>query len=227
MCGRFALFADPADIAAYFDLDTPGQLASLSPSYNVAPGQDVAAVVADEHGGRRYTVLRWGLVPFWAKDAKIGYRLINARSETLAERPAFREALRRRRCLIPANGFYEWRKAAGRRSQPFFVAPVGEPLIAFAGLWERWRNPAGELLESCTIVTTAANAVVAPIHARMPVIVGRADQALWLDATSQPRFDELLARAPELARRTVGLAVNDPRHDGPELIEAVSEPAGG
>lgn len=222
MCGRFALFANPAELAAYFELGDIAQ--ALAPaSYNVAPGQAVAAVRLDEQGRRRIDALRWGLVPFWAKDVSIGHRLINARGETLAERPAFREALHRRRCLIPASGFYEWRKTSGRRSQPFFVTAVAEPLIAFAGLWERWRDSAGERLESCTIVTTAANAVVVPIHSRMPVVVSRDDQDLWLDPGTDPKLDDIAARGPELTVRRVSLAVNDPRHDGPELVETVSD----
>ena len=125
--------------------------------------------------------------------------------------------------MIPASGFYEWRKTPGRRSQPFFIAAAREPLLAFAGLWERWRNPKGEPLESCTIVTTQASSVVAPIHARMPVIVGHADQSLWLDPQTNVSLEEIVARGPELTARPVSLAVNDPRHDGPELIEAASD----
>ena len=125
--------------------------------------------------------------------------------------------------MIPASGFYEWRKTPGRRSPPFFIAAAREPLLAFAGLWERWRNPKGEPLESCTIVTTQASSVVAPIHARMPVIVGHADQSLWLDPQTNVSLEEIVARGPELTARPVSLAVNDPRHDGPELIEAASD----
>lgn len=219
MCGRFALFADPAEVAAYFGLDDVIAASALPRRYNVAPGQAVAAVRTDEHGRRQLVELRWGLVPFWAKDVSIGHRLINARGETLAERPAFREALHRRRCLIPASGFYEWRKAPGRRSQPFFIASVDEPLLAFAGLWERWRSRNGEPLESCTIVTTGANSLLAPIHSRMPLVVGTADQGLWLDPRVNPGPAEIASRAPRLVARPVGLGVNDPRRDGPELIE--------
>jgi putative SOS response-associated peptidase YedK len=222
VCGRFALFATPEELAEYFDLDEiPVALASGRPRYNVAPGQAVAAVRATARAGRRADLLRWGLVPFWAKDASVGHRLINARGETLAERPAFREALRRRRCLIPASGFYEWRKTGGRRGQPFFIGATRERVIAFAGLWERWRDPSASLVESCTIVTTVANEVVAPIHDRMPVIVGRQDYARWLDTASDAAPAELAANAPELQSWPVGLEVNDPRHDGPSLIEAV------
>jgi putative SOS response-associated peptidase YedK len=223
VCGRFALFADPAELVAYFELEQDLESRAAPARYNVAPGQAVAAVRIDERGRRRLDGLRWGLVPFWAKDASIGHRMINARGETLAERPAFREALHRRRCLIPASGFYEWRKTPGRRSQPFFIAAARGPLLAFAGLWERWRDPQGERLESCTIVTTHASSVVAPIHARMPVIVSRADQLLWLDPTTHPNLAEIAARGPELTARPVSLAVNDPRHDGPELIEVTAD----
>ncbi len=222
MCGRYALFADPAEIAAYFDLEVSSQV-EARPSYNVAPGQAVAAVRADEKGRRHVAALRWGLVPFWAKETSIGYRLINARGETLAERPAFREAFRRRRCLLPASGFYEWRKTSGRQSQPYFIAPSEEPLIAFAGLWERWRDPAGDPLESCTIVTVPANAVVAPIHDRMPLTIGRSAFGAWLDTSADPALDALVAGGPRLEARAVSRAVNDPRHDSPALIEGLPD----
>ncbi len=216
MCGRFALFASPELVAEYFALAEPP---SLAPHYNLTPGQDIAAVRVDRDGVLRLSALRWGLVPFWAKDAAIGRRLINARLDSLADKPAFREALTRRRCLIPASGFYEWGVDAAGKKQPFFVRPRGEPLLAIAGLWERWRAPSGEPLETCVIVTTEANATLAPIHDRMPVVLTRAAQDVWLDARSDvATITELAARGPELETWPVGTAVNDPRNDDERVI---------
>jgi len=219
VCGRFALFASPELTAEYFALAEPP---SLSAHYNVTPGQDIAAVRVDRTGARRLHALRWGLVPFWAKDATIGRRLINARLDSLAVKPAFREALTRRRCLIPASGFYEWGVDADGKKQPFFIRPLDEPLLAIAGLWERWRpqgDDRGELLETCVIVTTEASALLAPIHDRMPVVLSRAAQEVWLDPSSDvATITELAAKGPELETWAVGTAVNDPRNDDERVI---------
>ena len=216
MCGRFALFASPELVAEYFALAEPP---ALAPHYNLTPGQDIAAVRVDRDGVLRLHALRWGLVPFWAKDATLGRRLINARLDSLAGKPAFREAFTRRRCLIPASGFYEWGVDAAGKKQPFFIRPRGEPLLAIAGLWERWRAPSGEPLETCVIVTTEANALLAPIHDRMPVLLARAAQDVWLDARSDvATISELAARGPELETWPVGTAVNDPRNDDERVI---------
>ena len=216
MCGRFALFASPELVAEYFALAEPP---ALAPHYNLTPGQDIAGVRVDRDGVLRLHALRWGLVPFWAKDAKLGRRLINARLDSLAGKPAFREAFTRRRCLIPASGFYEWGVDAAGKKQPFFIRPRGEPLLAIAGLWERWRAPSGEPLETCVIVTTEANALLAPIHDRMPVLLARAAQDVWLDARSDvATITELAARGPELETWPVGTAVNDPRNDDERVI---------
>lgn len=236
MCGRFALFTDPATLGEYFELGAPPDAALVAVSYNVTPGRDVAAVRVDRDGVRRLHALRWGLVPFWAKEAAIGHRLVNARLESLADKPAFREALTRRRCLIPASGFYEWAEPAGggkrARKQPYFVRPRAEPLFAIAGLWERWRGvPAAPLatpLESCVIVTTPANDALAPIHDRMPLLIARADFERWLDpSTTAGEAAELAARAPALDAWPVGLGVNDPANDELSLIERLPESAGG
>jgi putative SOS response-associated peptidase YedK len=216
VCGRFALFASPELVAEYFALAEPP---ALAPHYNLTPGQDIAAVRVDRDGVLRLHALRWGLVPFWAKDATLGRRLINARLDSLAGKPAFREAFTRRRCLIPASGFYEWGVDAAGKKQPFFIRPRGEPLLAIAGLWERWRAPSGEPLETCVIVTTEANALLAPIHDRMPVLLARAAQDVWLDARSDvATITELAARGPELETWPVGTAVNDPRNDDERVI---------
>jgi putative SOS response-associated peptidase YedK len=181
-------------------------------------------VVRERDGQRRLDTLQWGLVPFWAKDPAIGRRLINARLDGLAEKPAFREAWTRRRCLIPASGFYEWSDAKGGPKRPHFIRASSDPLLALAGLWERWRTPSGDRLETCVIVTTDATQQLAPIHGRMPLLVPRAAHAVWLDPRSGLADVAALVRAvPPLETRPVGLAVNDPRNDGPALIEPAAD----
>lgn len=216
MCGRYTLAVSPAQLAARFGVAP----LELQPRYNIAPTQP-APVVRLGDDGREMTLLRWGLIPSWANDASIGARLINARSETVLEKPAFRTAFRRRRCLIPASGFYEWQATAAGK-QPFYITSVdGEPM-AFAGLWEQWRAPDGALLESYTILTTAANAVVAPIHDRMPVILPPDLDALWLDpAADVSRLHALCLNPPPVALRAypVSRAVNQVRNDNEELIQ--------
>jgi putative SOS response-associated peptidase YedK len=217
VCGRFALFATSAQLAEHFGL-AEGVAADVQPHYNVTPGRAVA-VVRERDGVRRLDALKWGLVPFWAKDASIGQRLINARLDSLTSKPAFREAFTRRRCLIAASGFYEWAEAVQGRRRPFFIRGRSEPLLAFAGLWERWRAPDGKLLESCVIVTTDAVPDLASIHDRMPVLVAREDQGRWLDPrTSAAEMAHLAARAPQVEAWPVSLAVNDPRNDDAALI---------
>lgn len=217
MCGRFALFAPLESIEEYFETE-PAEL-TLPPRYNLTPGQAVA-VVREHEGQRRIARLRWGLVPFWAKDAAIGHKLVNARLDGLASKPAYREAFTRRRCLIPASGFYEWTGSRGSAREPWFVRATDSPLLAIAGLWERWRAPDGELLETCVIVTTDANSALAKVHDRMPVLVGRADHALWLNPRSSlESLEDLATRPPALALWPVTKAVNDPRRDDAALIE--------
>jgi putative SOS response-associated peptidase YedK len=224
VCGRFGLFVTPEVLEEYFSLPDLGAGAP-SPRYNLTPGQAVAAV-RDHDGRRQLATLQWGLVPFWAKEASIGRRLINARLDGVAAKPAFREAWQRRRCLIPASGFYEWSEPRDGRKRPYFIRPRVEPLLALAGLWERWRTPAGEQLETCVIVTTDANAQLVDIHDRMPLLIPRDAQALWLDPKSS--FDDVqkLAERPStLDARPVGLGVNDPKNDGEALIVPVEEAA--
>jgi putative SOS response-associated peptidase YedK len=218
------LFAPLELLEEYFALTESA--VALQPRYNLTPGQAIAAV-RERDGRRSLDTLQWGLVPFWAKDASIGRRLVNARLESLVDKPAFREAWTRRRCLIPASGFYEWREAEGGRKRPYFVAPSGEPLLALAGLWERWRTPAGERLETCVIVTTEASGDLARIHDRMPLLVPRAQHATWLDPqTSLETVAALTRNLPQLTIRPVGFAVNDPRNDDATLVDAVPEPDG-
>jgi putative SOS response-associated peptidase YedK len=218
MCGRFSLFSPAPVLAEAFDL---AGLPELAPRYNIAPTQPVAAVRAGA-AGRQLVRLRWGLVVPWAKDTKVAP--INARSETAADKPLFRAALRKRRCLVPASGFYEWLAlAGGKRKQPYCFRPGDARPWAFAGLWERWQGPGGPV-EGCAILTTEANELVRPVHDRMPVILPRQHWAAWLDPTLQEAGElvPLLRPFPSDAIRAypVGLAVNNPRNDGPECLAA-------
>ena len=229
MCGRYTLISDISELQGRFGFVMDGP--PPAPRYNIAPTQSVLAVVND--GQRRGELMRWGLVPSWAKDIKIGTRMINAVSETAAAKPAFRSAFRRRRCLVLADGFYEWRRPArpdrnrrdGKQRVPlYFSRKSGEPM-AFAGLWENWKSPDGELVRSCAILTTAANSFIEPVHHRMPVILSAETEPLWLDPlTETPDTLEplLLPAPPELLDvREVSPAVNNVRNDGPDCITAV------
>ena len=218
MCGRYSLIADLGELARRFEFD--GDWLTFDSSYNVAPTQEVLTVVGGE--SRRAGYMRWGLIPSWAKDPSIGSRMINARAETVAERPAFRTALRRRRCLVLADGFYEWQKSASRRRPMRVVMRSGEP-FAFAGLWETWRDPEGEVVPSCTILTTEANDLLRPIHDRMPVILSRDDEDFWLDRSeSDPAaLANVLNPYPtnEMDAYEVSPLVNSYVNDGPEVID--------
>lgn len=222
MCGRFTLRASPEVVERTFGLEETPRLA---PRFNIAPGQDVATIHQAEGGRSVLALRRWGLVPFWAKDPKIGARLINARAETLDTKPSYREAFRRRRCLVPADGFYEWAKAGSGPRQPYWVARGDGACFAIAGLYERWRSPEdpqGPWLETCTLITTDANARLRTIHDRMPVILDPGDYALWLDARryEPERLRALLRPQPgeALDLRAVSRRVNRPDHDDPACI---------
>ncbi len=227
MCGRYSLTtADPAQLRARF---ANTEWTTVEPHYNIAPGTDVLAVTTDREGVPRGERLRWGLVPNWAAESNVGFKMINARAETIAERPAYRSAFERFRCLIPADGFYEWQALPGeRRKQPFHITRADGELFAFAGLWSVWHRGEPDQLRSCTIITTAANSAVAPVHDRMPVILPRAAEGLWL-ARDAPlaQLQELLGGLPaeDLALRPVGPAVNDARYDGPECLLDPPPPA--
>jgi putative SOS response-associated peptidase YedK len=217
VCGRFTLTSTPEELAQRFGLEGPIE---WSPRYNIAPGQSVLAVRLAA-GHRRLASLRWGLVPAWAEDAGVGFRMINARVETLSEKPAFREALRARRCLVPADGFYEWADLGGAK-QPYHIGLPEPGPFAFAGLWESWQGPGGEALESCTIVTAEAAPALREIHGRMPVIVSPLCYADWLDPGRTPAR-ELLARlvagAPaDFALHPVSDRVNHARIDDAACI---------
>lgn len=220
MCGRYALFSPEEIVAAMFGLEGAG---FPPPSYNIAPPRAVAAVrTAPEGPARReLALLRWGLVPSWAKDPAIGNRMINARAETAPDKPAFRSAFRRRRCLVPADGFYEWRKA-GARKQPYYVRLADGGPFAIAGLWERWEGPAGDVA-SCTLLTTGPNDLLAPIHDRMPVILSPDDYGTWLDPEEQAPATLLPLLRPfpsdAMVAFPVRTLVNNPASDDPRCIE--------
>ena len=232
MCGRFVSSNSPDKIAEFFgaSFETPaGETEALPANYNVAPTNDVYAVTADAEGHRHVEVFRWGLVPSWAKDVKIGSKMINARAETVAEKPAFKGLLKKHRLLVPMDGFYEW-KAAKPVKQPMYVHRVdGEPL-AVAGLWAAWRDKAGPAdapwLHTCTVMTTAANSTMEPVHDRMPVILPERLWATWLDPTFQD-LDELTkmlqpAADDLLTMHAVSTEVNSVRNKGAELIAEVN-----
>ncbi len=226
MCGRFTLRAPSQLQLGLFQL---AELPSLPARFNIAPSQPVAAVRAKKDSdGRELAMLRWGLIPSWAKEASIGNTLINARGESVATKPAFRSAFRSRRCLILADGFYEWQKKDGAK-QPYYIQVRGGELFAFAGLWEHWFenrtpsvDPQGELVESATIVTTDANETMRPIHNRMPVILAPRDYDLWLDPAVKDAklLEPLLRPCPneEITAYPISTYVNSPRHDDERCV---------
>ncbi len=220
MCGRFTLSQSAEAIASVFQLN---QVPTLEPRYNIAPTQPVATVLQSANE-RQFQLLRWGLIPAWAKDATMGSKLINARAETVAEKPSFRSAFRHRRCLVIADGFYEWRREDGKK-QPFYFRMQDRQPFAFAGLWEHWQDPKGEAIDSCTILTTEANELLQQIHERMPVILNPKDYDLWLDPTVQkPEQLQQLLQPYSSAMMTsypVSTKVNKPTNDTPELINSL------
>jgi putative SOS response-associated peptidase YedK len=219
MCGRYTLSTSVEVLAE--ELGFAGPLPEVGPSYNVAPTQEVAAVVAGGGGGRRLEMLRWGLIPSWADDPGIGARMINARSETVAEKPSFRRAFKERRCLIPADGFYEWQKTNGGKQPYYLRMKSGRPFV-FAGLWESW-NKDGSEIHSCTILTTDANDLVGEVHHRMPIILPHEDYELWLDPDVRESEEllPLLAQYPaaDMEAYPVSRKVNSPYNNDPGCIE--------
>jgi len=223
VCGRFVQASSPTLLAEYFDVDELAIADDPTPSWNVAPRAEVLTVVAHD-GHRRLGRMRWGLVPSWASDPGLGDRMINARSETVMEKSAFRTAFERRRCIIPADGFYEW-QAVGSRKQPMYVTSTTGSPLALAGLWEVWRDardPEGPWLRTCSVITTTANATMAPVHDRMPVLLEPPEWADWLDreATDLDRLAALLDPAPEstLTMWPVSTRVNRAANDDARLI---------
>jgi putative SOS response-associated peptidase YedK len=218
MCGRFALFASGEQLAERYPFVEVPQLASR---YNIAPTQRVLAVRATDKG-QEAALLRWGLIPSWSRDAAIGNKLLNARAETVAEKPSFRSAFKKRRCVLPASGFYEWQKQGIGRKQPYFIRPGDGGVFAFAGLWESWHDPEGEIFETCTIITTTANELMRPIHDRMPVILDPTLEGQWLDsgASGDALHSLLLPYASErMQTDPVSTWVNNVKNQGPKCLE--------
>jgi len=221
MCGRYRL-SRPDKLAGRFVIEPEDDWA---PRYNIAPAQGIPVIRQHAEQPKRFgTQMRWGLIPFWAKDASIGYKMVNARAETVATKPAFREALNKRRCLIPADGFYEWAKN-GKIKTPFCFAMADESIFAFAGLWEQWKNPEGQLVETCSIITTTPNTLCAEVHDRMPAILPDEAYDLWLDPGYQKTdavCDLLKPFDPALMwRYEVSSRVNLVKNDDPACAEAV------
>ena len=218
MCGRYASSRRPEDLVSHFEVEEP-PTEQLAATWNVAPTDPVWAVLQRER--RELTVLRWGLVPSWAKHAKGAARLINARAETVADKPAFRSAFARRRCLLPADGYYEW-KPEGAGKQPFYLTSRDRTPLAMAGLYEHWRGPEGDWLSTCTVLTTSAPDELGEIHDRAPLLVPRSAWATWLDPGVSEPGDLLVPGVPGvLDAWPVGKAVGNVRNDGPELVQPV------
>ena len=224
MCGRYSLYADYRAILERFDIDEMSfEEEDYSQNFNVAPSQQVIAVVNDGTKNR-LGFLKWGLVPPWAKDEKIGYKMINARSETAAEKPSFRNAFKKKRCLVVADSFYEWKRTDDGKTPMRIKLKSGEP-FAFAALWESWKSPDGKTVNTCSILTTKANELMETIHERMPVILTKEAEKIWLDP--KVRDAEVLGSllqpfdSNKLEAYEVSDAVNSPKNNGPELIEKV------
>lgn len=222
MCGRFTQTQPATVIAQIFQL---AEVSETLPQYNIAPSHSVSTVLyPTRESCRTYKQLQWGLIPHWSKDPKIGNKLINARAETVAEKPSFRQAFQKRRCLIIADGFYEW-KTQPKQKQPYYFHLQNHQPFAFAGLWEQWQDPTGETLETCTIITTEANEIMAPIHDRMPVVLAKKDYEQWLDPTltDSSQLQPLLHPFPtsEMLAYPVSTKVNKPSVNFPELINSL------
>jgi putative SOS response-associated peptidase YedK len=221
MCGRFAFYSPSEATTALFGVQTDVEIAAR---YNIAPTQFIAAIRNNESASRELTMLRWGLVPFWAKDPAIGNRMINARAETVAEKPSYRNAYKKRRCLILASGFYEWRKE-GTGKTPYYITTEDESPFAFAGLWERWdSNDSDESLQTTTIITVDANEFMQVLHHRMPIILKAEGADRWLSG-DDGLIDNVAEITPPLKAWAVDRRVNNARNEGPELIEPNSSTA--
>lgn len=220
MCGRFTLAAGPEFIAEYFHIDGP--IPDFQPSWNITPGGDIPVICELPGDGRGCSLMHWGLIPHWAKEPESKFKMINAKAETLSQRPAYRDAYKHRRCIIPASGFYEW-QATAHGKQPFYIHPKDKGLLALAGLWEYWEGE--HVINSCTIITTDANPLLQSIHDRMPVILAEEDHAVWLDLhnTDTVVLSSMLAPCDpdSLEIYPVSPAVNNPVHDGPALTEKI------
>jgi len=213
MCGRFSLTANEAELNLRFELE--GGTAPYVPRYNGAPSQALAVITSEKPHQLSYH--RWGLIPPWAKDISIGNKMINARAETITEKPSFRTPLFSKRCLVPADGFYEWQQDAGKQAYRIFVK--NNPIFAMAGLWERWKSPEGTIIDSFNIITTEANSFMKPIHNRMPVILKPGDEKKWLESSDKEEILSLLKPFPadEMDAYPVSRLVNSPRNEGKEV----------
>jgi len=220
MCGRFALGILPFSVLEFFNIDG---LVEFKPHYNIVPTQSIPAILHDKDSNKRtIKMFHWGLIPSWAKESKIGSRLINARSETVSEKPSFRDAFKYRRCLIPTTGYYEWGHKS-KNKQPYYIKMRDDMLFAFAGLWEHWKSGEEGEIESCTILTTDANDLMQPLHDRMPVILNPEDYDMWLDPdiVKKEILEPLLKSYPSeyMTRYLISRDVNNPRNDSPEIIQ--------
>lgn len=222
MCGRFSRSVNAEEAAHFFSVSVVKE--ALEPSFNIAPTQAVQAVVQNARGTRGLVALKWGLIPSWSRDPKVASKLINARSETVAEKPSFRESFQARRCLVLATGFYEWKKG---KKQPYYIHFPDNPLVAMAGVYDFWTSPTGEKVASCSVLTRAANEAISEIHHRMPVILNPSHYALWLDKSK--RHDADLAPclqawpAEDTAWHPVSERINSVRFNAPEALEAIDE----
>lgn len=220
MCGRFTSLLSPELLAVIYEVQA--QLDVIEPRFNIAPSQTVMIVRQQLDGKRELTHVNWGLIPSWAKDPSIGHSLINARSETVAEKPSFRSAYKHRRCIIPASGYYEWQKTGEKSKQPWYITSADNTPLSFAGLWEHWQSPDGSEIETCSILTTSANELTMPLHDRMPVILSPDTFHLWLLYSSKPEeLRQLFTPFPAeyMDCFPVSTLVNNPRNNSPELIK--------
>ncbi|MFS0638857.1 SOS response-associated peptidase [Mesobacillus foraminis] len=224
MCGRFTLTADFEQLIERFEIESFHLNDEYVPSYNIAPSQSVLAVINNGHINKM-GYLKWGLIPSWAKEPSIGYKMINARGESLMEKPSFKNAYRKKRCLVIADSFYEWSRVGGKKKIPMRIKLKTDEVFAMAGLWEQWKTPIGDSVFSCTVITTAPNQLVRNIHDRMPVILRPEDEKVWLDPSIQDThlLDPLLRPLdPELMEAyEVGPAVNSPKNNSAELIQRI------
>ncbi len=223
MCGRYVLIADPNLIQQSLDWPVSSPV-NFAPRYNIAPTQ-LAPVITNEHP-HELSFFRWGLIPSWAKEEAIGNKMINARADGIADKPSYRSAFKRRRCIVPASGFYEWQKGAGKTKTPMYIQVKDQDVFAIAGLWEVWHNANGDQIDTFTIITTDANAFMQPIHDRMPVILHKKDYEQWLDPKEVPASTLLPLLKPfdadQMTAYEVSRAVNTPSIDEPQLIEPVA-----
>ena len=224
MCGRFTLTAEYQEIIDRFDIEAAIQEELYHPSFNIAPSQSVLSVINDGQKNR-LGFLRWGLIPPWSTDEKIGYKMINARAETLTEKPSFRDAYKKRRCLVLADSFYEWKRHDDQTKTPMRIKLKSDDMFAIAGIWERWNSPKGNTIFSCTIITTTANKLVRDIHDRMPVILKPEGEKTWLDpSVNEPKkLNHLLQPLPEdlMEAYEISSLVNSPKNNSPSLIERI------